>query len=73
MQNCRIGCVKIEEGFILPTPEQNFTSVYLCQMLSNYYRNIELFRFNERAGEIYILASEELQIIIPHNGVWRFV
>jgi len=42
-------------------------------MLSSYYRDIELFRFNERTGDIYIFASEELQIIISHNGVWRFV
>ena len=38
-------------------------------MLSSYYRDIELFRFNERTGDIYIFASEELQIIISHNGV----
>jgi len=42
-------------------------------MLSSYYRDIELFRFNERTGDIYIFSSEELQIIISHNGVWRFV
>ncbi|MGG6270599.1 DUF6888 family protein [Leptolyngbya sp. AN03gr2] len=57
----------------MPTAAQNFASVCVCQMLSNYYRNIELFRFNERTGEIYIFASETLQIIIPPNGKWRFV
>jgi hypothetical protein len=72
-QHCKIGRVKTEETLILPTPEQNFASVCVCQMLSSYYRNIELFRFNERTGEIYVFASEELQIIIPQSGIWRFV
>ncbi|KAM3100956.1 DUF6888 family protein [Phormidesmis sp. 146-12] len=58
---------------MLPTAEQNFTSVYICQMLSNYFKNIEVFRFNQLTGEIYIFAGEELQIIIPRDGQWRFV
>jgi hypothetical protein len=69
----RIGYVKIEETPILPTAAQNFTSVCVCQMLSSYYRNIELFRFNQRIGELYIFANEELQIIISRTGTWRFV
>ncbi|WP_390883462.1 DUF6888 family protein [Kovacikia minuta] len=64
---------KLRNPLFCPTLEQNFASVCVCQMLSNYYRNIELFRFNERTGEIYIFASEELQIIIPRSGSWRFV
>ena len=67
------SCVKIEELAILPTAEQNFTSVYICQMLSNYFRNIEVFRFNERTSEIYIFAGEELQSIVSSNRRWRFV
>ncbi|MGV0025508.1 DUF6888 family protein [Phormidesmis priestleyi] len=42
-------------------------------MLSDLYRNIQLFRFSAESGEIYIFAGEELQIIIPQNGRWRFV
>ena len=42
-------------------------------MLSNYYRTIELFRFNDRTGELYIFASDELQVIITRDGNWRFV
>ncbi|WP_414581327.1 DUF6888 family protein [Scytonema sp. PCC 10023] len=42
-------------------------------MLSNYYRDIQLFRFNDRTGEIYILAVENIQIQIARDGNWRFV
>jgi hypothetical protein len=42
-------------------------------MLSNCYRDIQLFRFSEQTGEIYVFASEELQIAIARNGNWRFV
>ncbi|MEQ8998561.1 MAG: hypothetical protein RID53_18850 [Coleofasciculus sp. B1-GNL1-01] len=42
-------------------------------MLSNYYRDIQLFRFNAQTGEVYIFAGEELQIIVSRNGLWRFL
>ncbi len=58
---------------ILPTAEQNFTSVYVCQMISNLYRSIELFRFNPRSGVIYVFCSEEIQVVITPDGIWRFV
>ncbi|WP_448572614.1 DUF6888 family protein [Trichothermofontia sp.] len=63
----------IGEAAILPTSEQGLACIRVCQMLSSYYRNVELFRFNERSGDIYIFASEELQILIPQDGRWRFV
>lgn len=42
-------------------------------MLSNTYQNIELFRFNERTGIVYILASDELQVVIFRDGTWEFI
>ncbi|MFB8790569.1 MAG: hypothetical protein U7123_17385 [Potamolinea sp.] len=42
-------------------------------MLSNYYRDIQLFRFDDKTGDVFILASGELQIIVPRNEPWRFV
>nr|WP_232229341.1 hypothetical protein [Crinalium epipsammum] len=42
-------------------------------MLSNSYRNIELFRFDDETGIVFILAGEDIQIIIPPNGRWRFL
>ncbi|PSB28498.1 DUF6888 family protein [Stenomitos frigidus] len=57
----------------MPTTEQNFASVCVCQMRSNYYRDIQLFRYNSHSGIIYIFANDELQIVIPRNGNWRFL
>jgi len=42
-------------------------------MLSNCYRDIQLFRFDEQTGDVFILAGDELQIIVPPNESWRFV
>ena len=64
---------KIEESTIYPTNEQAIACLRVCQMLSNYYRNIELFRFDDQSGIVFIFAGEELQIIVPPNGLWRFL
>ncbi len=63
----------IEEPNIYPTNEQALACVSVCQMLSNYYRDIQLFRFNAQTGEVYIFAGDELEIIVPRNGLWRFL
>jgi hypothetical protein len=59
--------------FILPTTEQALACVRVCQMLSNLYKDIRLFRFDDRTGQVYILAGDELQIIVLSNGIWDFV
>ncbi|WP_404800341.1 DUF6888 family protein [Amazonocrinis nigriterrae] len=58
---------------MLPTTEQALSCVRVCQMLSNLYKDIRLFRFDDRTGEVYILAADELQIIVYPNGEWEFV
>jgi hypothetical protein len=42
-------------------------------MLSNYYRDIKLFRFDLTIGDVYILAGDNMQIIIAPDGNWRFI
>lgn len=42
-------------------------------MLSNYYRDIHLFRFDIKTGTIYILADESIEILISRDGKWRFL
>jgi hypothetical protein len=42
-------------------------------MLSTCYRDIQLLRFDEQTGDVFIFASEELQIIVFSSGIWRFV
>ncbi len=67
--------VTIEETTIYPTPEQAIKCLIICQMLSNLYQGIHLFRFNEQTGDVFILAGtrDELEIIVPPNGLWRFL
>ncbi|WP_375515244.1 DUF6888 family protein [uncultured Nostoc sp.] len=59
--------------FILPTTEQALACVRVCQMLSNLYKDIRLFRFDDKTGQVYILAGDELQVIVLSNGIWDFV
>ncbi|WP_442933219.1 DUF6888 family protein [Microcoleus sp. herbarium12] len=66
-------CATIEERSINPTDEQAQTCLRVCQMLSNCYRDIQLFRFNPRSREVYIFAGEELQIRVFPSGDWSFI
>jgi hypothetical protein len=70
---CENKHVIIEEPNILPTEKQGLTCIDVCQMLSNYYKDIVLFRFNAITGEIFILAGENMQIIINRPGNWEFI
>jgi hypothetical protein len=42
-------------------------------MLSSYFRDIQLFRFDEQTDIIFIFAGEELQVIVDPQGKWRFL
>jgi hypothetical protein len=42
-------------------------------MLSNSYQDIHLFRFDEKIGNVFILAGHDLQIVAPPNGEWYFL
>ncbi|MEG4117771.1 hypothetical protein QUA43_09890 [Microcoleus sp. N9_B4] len=66
-------CVTIEEKSINPTDEQAQACLRVCQMFSSYYRDIQLFRFNAQTREVYIFVSDELQVIVSINGLWRFL
>ncbi|WP_425525989.1 DUF6888 family protein [Halotia branconii] len=64
--------VTIEEQTISPTNDQAQACVHVCQMLSNTYKDIHLFRFEIQTRDVYILASENIEIIVPPTGLWRF-
>ncbi|MDJ0662887.1 MAG: hypothetical protein QNJ42_25870 [Crocosphaera sp.] len=61
----------------MPTIEQALSCVRVCQMLSNLYQQIYLFRYDSNFKTIFILTrnenDEELQIVIFANGIWRFI
>jgi hypothetical protein len=42
-------------------------------MLSNGYKDIHLFRFDDRIGNVFILAGDDIQIVIPPDGEWYFL
>lgn len=67
--------VRIEETTIYPTAEQAIKCLIVCQMLSNLYQDIRLFRFDRQTGDVFILAGtgDELEIIVAPNGFWRFL
>jgi hypothetical protein len=59
-----------------PTAKQAQAAVRVCQMLSNYYRPIVVFRYDTYNKVIFILAikgAEETEIVIHPSGFWRFV
>ena len=37
------------------------------------FRDIVLFRFDPLRGEIYILAGEDIELIIYADGNWEFL
>lgn len=57
----------------MPTVAQAQMSVFVCQMLSNLYRDIVVFRYDARTLEIYILTADDIQIAISPAGQWRFI
>ncbi|WP_437126752.1 DUF6888 family protein [Planktothrix tepida] len=72
MRNYNIDGI-IEELTIKPTHKQAQTCLIVCQYLSNCYQDIHLFRFDDQTGEVYILAGEEIEIIVLSNGIWEFL
>ncbi|MDJ0745853.1 MAG: hypothetical protein QNJ32_21170 [Xenococcaceae cyanobacterium MO_167.B27] len=65
--------VIIEAKAINPTNQQAQASLRVCQMLSNGYQDIHLFRFDKKIGNVFILAGDDIQIVIPPKGEWYFL
>ncbi len=51
-----------------------FTAIATLQSLSNFYRPIYLFRYDDRSKEIFIIAGEQenVEITIFANGERRY-
>ena len=58
----------------MPTSKQKDTGIFICQLLSNLYQPINLFRYDKRLKIIYILAgvNDGIEITINEQGVWSF-
>jgi hypothetical protein len=59
----------------LPTQEQSNTAIFLCQLLSNLYQPIQVFRYDRKLKTLYIQAgtTDDIAIIIKEDGNWDFV
>jgi hypothetical protein len=60
-------------SYNLPTNNQAQACLRVCQMLSNYFRDIQIFRFDDQTNIVFIFAGEELQIIVNPQGQWRLL
>ncbi len=63
---------------VYPTAPQAFKCVELCQMLSNSYRAIYFFRFDEVRNVVYIQAGVEsrqdaIQVVVFPDSNWEFI
>ena len=58
----------------MPTAEQALACVRVCQMLSNGYQPIHVFRYNQNTKAVFILAgvTESLEVLIFSDGQGRF-
>lgn len=58
----------------MPTDKQKETAIFICQLLSNLYQPINLFRYDQRLKIIYILAgmNDGLEIVINQDRKWDF-
>ncbi|WP_390091472.1 DUF6888 family protein [Geminocystis herdmanii] len=57
----------------MPTELQTLSCFIACQTLTTMYLPIYLVRFDERIDEIFILAGDNIQILIDRNGDRRFI
>ncbi|WP_317108857.1 DUF6888 family protein [Chroococcidiopsis sp. SAG 2025] len=59
----------------MPTQKQLETTVFLCQLLSNFYQPIQVFRYDQKLKTLYIQAgrTDEIALIIKEDGNWNFV
>ncbi|PSN14983.1 hypothetical protein C7293_09190 [filamentous cyanobacterium CCT1] len=58
----------------MPTAEQALACVRVCQMLSDGYQPIHVFRYNPSTRTVFILAgvTESLEVVVFASGQWRF-
>ncbi|MBD0261316.1 MAG: hypothetical protein ICV78_00940 [Tolypothrix sp. Co-bin9] len=60
-------------AIILPTAQQALKCVYLCQALTTVYKPIYMVRLDERTGKLFILAGDDIQILISRDGNWDYL
>ncbi|MBD2498469.1 DUF6888 family protein [Nostoc sp. FACHB-280] len=54
-----------------PTNEQTQTLYRICYQLTKIYKSIELVRLDERTGNLYVLAGDNLEFEIEPSGEYK--
>jgi hypothetical protein len=57
---------------LYPTPQQEARCFILCQSLTALLIPINVFRLDERQGNVFILGGEDIAIVVTRDGGWRF-
>ncbi|MGV0028360.1 DUF6888 family protein [Phormidesmis priestleyi] len=59
----------------MPTRQQSDTAIFICQLLSNTYQPIHVFRYDQRLKTLYIQAgaTDGIALIIKEDATWEFV
>ena len=59
----------------MPTVAQAYEGVRVCQMLSNLYQPINVFRYDTQLKTIYVQAGikDEFAIIINEERIWELI
>lgn len=52
----------------MPTEKQAVNCFIMCQRITQMYLPISLVRLDERTNDIFILAGEDIQVVINRNG-----
>ncbi|MGK7920273.1 MAG: hypothetical protein AB4080_09755 [Trichodesmium sp.] len=52
----------------MPTEKQAVNCFIMCQRITQMYLPISLVRLDERSNDIFILAGEDIQVLIDKNG-----
>ncbi|MCY7273171.1 MAG: hypothetical protein LH702_05365 [Phormidesmis sp. CAN_BIN44] len=55
-----------------PTSKQEARCFILCQNLTAMFVPVNVMRLDERQGKVFILAGEEIVIVISRDGEWNF-
>ncbi|WP_196523796.1 DUF6888 family protein [Nostoc commune] len=48
----------------MPTQKQSDTAIFLCQLLSNLYQPIQVFRYDQKLKTLYIQAGLKDEIAV---------
>ncbi len=52
----------------MPTERQAVRCFIMCQRITQMYLLISLVRLDERTGDIFLLAGDDIQVLINREG-----